>query len=99
MTVASVGSPGAIPKTSRPESSGYREAMMDGKEKYVGAPATTASERTALFSVRDSRNGVTGRAYPLKPMRSARRQSTVTRIKERRRIVSQEARLGRGLQM
>src|ERR1700733_4519932 len=86
MAVAIVGSLGAIPNASRPKLSGYREAMIAGNEKYVGAPATTAFETTMLFPARESRNGVTGRVYPWKPTWSARKQSTVTKIRERRLI-------------
>src|SRR5208282_101139 len=56
---------------------------MAGKEKYVGAPATIASAKTALLSASESRNGVTGLEYPRKPTWSARRQSTVTRTRDR----------------
>jgi hypothetical protein len=41
--------------------------MMAGKEKYVGAPATIAFEKSVLSPASESRNGVVGRAYPRKP--------------------------------
>jgi hypothetical protein len=62
-----VDSPGAIPTTSRPRRNGYLEAIVAGKEKYVGVPATIAFEKTVDVFESESRKGVTGREYPRKP--------------------------------